>query len=204
MSEDIERRILCEESEVRAAAGDDGKRRIEGYAVMFNSLSRDLGGFRERFLPTAFDSVLRTSPDVVALFNHDYNYILGRTKAGTLRLFADGKGLGYTIDPPSSRADVLEAIDRGDVRGSSFAFTVTRKGGDKWSEEDGVIVREVRNVAKLLDVSPVVNPAYPDTTVARRSLGNAGAIQIEIAPGMSLDDVSRRIRFLELSAEHRS
>lgn len=201
MSTDIERRILDEDADIRSSQSEDGKKRIEGYAVMFNSLSRDLGGFRERFLPTAFDSVLRTSPDVVALFNHDFNYVLGRTKAGTLRLFADSKGLGYTIEPPASRSDVIEAIDRGDVRGSSFAFTVTRKGGDRWIEEDGVLVREVRNVAKLLDVSPVVNPAYPDTTVARRSMGEARALQIEVVSGMSLSDVGRRIRLLEISAE---
>jgi HK97 family phage prohead protease len=201
MSEDIERRIFDEETEIRAAAGEDGKRNIEGYAVMFNSMSRDLGGFRERFLPTAFDAVLRTNPDVVALFNHDYNLILGRTRAGTLRIYSDTKGLGYVIQPPASRGDVIEAIDRGDVRGSSFAFTVTKKGGDAWMDEGGVLVREVRNVAKLFDVSPVVNPAYPDTSVARRSMSSATVRQIQEQTGLGLEDIKRRIRFLEIARE---
>lgn len=195
MSDELERRILSEDAEIRAGE-EEGKKFIDGYAVVFNSLSRDLGGFKERFTPTAFDAVLRTKPDVVALFNHDYNFILGRTASGTLRLYADNKGLGYRITPPASRGDVIEAIDRGDVRGSSFAFTVTKKGGDFWSEENGVLVREVRNVAKLLDVSPVVNPAYPDTSVARRSMSEATVQRIAEDTGYSMDSLRRRLAIL--------
>ncbi len=195
MSEEKEVRILSDGAEIRAAE-EDGKKFIEGYAVMFNSLSVDLGGFRERFTPTAFNSILRTKPDVVALFNHDYNFILGRTSAGTLEVRADFKGLLYKISPPASRADVLEAIDRGDVRGSSFGFTVTKKGGDFWTEEGGVLIREVRNVAKLIDVSPVVNPAYPDTSVARRSLSDATVRKIADDTGYSLDTLRRRLAVL--------
>lgn len=200
MSEEMERRILCEDADVRAEKGEDGQLRIRGYAAVFNSLSSDLGGFRERLHQTAFDAVLRKNPDVRGLFNHDSNFLLGRTKSGTLRLGTDERGLWYTIDPPKSRQDVLEALERGDVSGSSFAFTVARDG-EEWIEENGKLIREVRKVAGLFDVGPVVFPAYPDTTAAKRSLEQAKAIRVQADAGMSLDDIKRRIRFLELSAE---
>lgn len=195
MSEAMERRVLCEEAEVRAEKGDDGNVKIRGYAAVFNTLSSDLGGFRERLHPTAFDAVLRKNPDVRGLFNHDPNYLLGRTRSGTLRLYADEKGLGYTIDPPKSRTDVLEALERGDVTGSSFAFTIARDG-EEWVEENGKLIREVRKVAGLFDVGPVVYPAYPDTTAARRSLSEATVRRIADDTGCSMDDLRRRLAIL--------
>lgn len=195
MSEAMERRILCEEAEVRAEKSDDGTVKIRGYAAVFNTLSSDLGGFRERLHPTAFDAVLRKNPDVRGLFNHDPNYLLGRTRSGTLRLYADEKGLGYTIDPPKSRTDVLEALERGDVSGSSFAFTIARDG-EEWVEENGKLIREVRKVAGLFDVGPVVYPAYPDTTAARRSLTEATIRRIADDTGYSMDTLRRRLAIL--------
>ena len=149
----------------------DGRAAIVGYAAVYNRLSLDLGGFREEILPGAFDRILnrqRGRQDVVALFNHDSNIVLGRTSSGTLELSSDDKGLRYVVTPPVSRADVLE---RRDVRGSSFAFTVDKSGEGFRQGEDGKAVRQIREVSGLYDVGPVLVPAYPATSasVAMRS-----------------------------------
>lgn len=143
---------------------------IRGHAAVFDSLSENLGGFREVIAPGAFDDVL--GDDVRALFNHDPNAILGRSTAGTLRIGVDSTGLTYEIDPPDTQSarDLLVSMERGDVRESSFGFRIAR-GGDTWDEnEDGVLIRTITKVARLYDVSPVTFPAYPDTDAAKRTL----------------------------------
>ena len=173
---DIERRDLAIEAdddlviETRA----DGRAAIVGYAAVYNRLSLDLGGFREMILPGAFDKILgreRGRQDVVALFNHDSNIVLGRASSGTLELSSDEKGLRYVVSPPVSRADVVELIQRRDVRGSSFAFTVDQRGEQFVTDEKGGAVRQIREVSGLYDVGPVLVPAYPATSasVAMRS-----------------------------------
>ena len=147
---------------------DDGESRITGYAAIFNTLSENLGGFRELIRPGAFDSVLTN--DVRALFNHDPSLILGRTTAGTLSLDSDGTGLRYRIEPPDTQAarDLIKSIQRGDVTQSSFAFRVD---DDRWEEDDdGRLIRTIIAVKRLYDISPVTYPAYPDTTVASRAM----------------------------------
>lgn len=165
----------------------DGRAAIIGYAAVYNRLSLDLGGFREEILPGAFDKILsrqRGRQDVVALFNHDSNIVLGRTSSGTLELSSDDKGLRYVVSPPVSRADVLELIQRRDVRGSSFAFTVD-KGGEGFRQgDDGKAVRQIREVSGLYDVGPVLVPAYPSTSasVAMRSYEAWMASQVPSEP----------------------
>lgn len=167
----IERRDIsfedAPEAELVVEERAGGKTVITGYAAVYDRLSLDLGGFREKILPGAFDKVLarqRGKQDVVALFNHDSNVLLGRTSSGTLELSSDDKGLKYSVTPPASRADLIELILRKDLRGSSFAFTVGT-GGDAWSSNDKGSIRSVREVSGLFDVGPVVNPAYPDSSV---------------------------------------
>lgn len=140
---------------------------IRGYAVVYNRLSVDLGGFRERILPGAFDAMLgkqKGRRDLVSYYNHDPNLLLGRESSGTLEVFSDAKGVGYVVTPPASRADVLELIQRRDIRGSSFAFSVG-VGGESFTTEGGKAIREVRE-ADLYEMGPVVNPAYSATTAA--------------------------------------
>ena len=167
----IERRDIsfedAPEAELVVEERAGGKTVITGYAAVYDRLSLDLGGFREKILPGAFDKVLarqRGKQDVVAVFNHDNNIVLGRTSSGTLELSSDAKGLRYEVTPPATRADIVELIARRDVRGSSFAFTVGT-GGDAWSSDDKGSIRSVREVSGLFDVGPVVNPAYPDSSV---------------------------------------
>ena len=163
--EKIERRYIAG-TELRVA---DGKK-IVGYAALFNTRSQNLGGFVEQIAPGAFKDALAKS-DIRALFNHDPNYVLGRKQAGTLSVSEDAKGLPIEITPPDTQwaRDLLVSIDRGDISGTSFGFRVAA-GGSVWDEEDGVIVRTITKVAELLDVSPVTYPAYPDASIALRSM----------------------------------
>lgn len=165
----IERRIVSSEIRVERRGKDDAPR-IIGHAAVFDSLSENLGGFREVIAKGAFDGVLED--DVRALFNHEPDNILGRTSAGTLSIGIDRRGLTYEIDPPDTTVarDLLVSLERGDVRESSFAFEVAR-GGDEWDEDDnGVLIRTITRFKRLWDVSPVTFPAYPDTDVAKRSM----------------------------------
>jgi HK97 family phage prohead protease len=146
----------------------DGRAAIVGYAAVYNRLSLDLGPYREMILPGAFDRVLnreRGRQDVLALFNHNSDIVLGRTSSGTLELSSDSKGLRYVVTPPVSRADVLELVQRRDLKGSSFAFTVEPKGAVLERDDKGNPVRHIREVSGLYDVGPVMVPAYPASTV---------------------------------------
>lgn len=164
---DIERRYTPVPVQVRA---DGNKQKIGGYAAVFGKLSRNLGGFVERIEPSFFNTS-RTAgwPDVIARYNHDDNMLLGSTGGNTLRLLVDDTGLMYEVDPPQSRADIVELVDRGDVRKSSFAFRLD-VNGDEWTTTDqGFPMRKLVS-GQLVDVAPVNIPAYPDTTAGLRSL----------------------------------
>ena len=143
---------------------------LAGYAAVFNSRSENLGGFFEELAPGAFDGVLED--DVRALIDHDSGRILGRSSAGTLRMSVDDTGLKYEVDLPDTQEarDLLTLIKRGDVRESSFGFTVAHRGDDWAENDDGQIIRTIHKVQRLYDVSPVAFPAYPAATVAMRSL----------------------------------
>lgn len=151
--------------EIRA---DEENRKITGYAAVFDSMSGNLGGFRERIERGAFSKALPTS-DVRALINHDSNYVLGRAKAGTLRMIEDERGLKIEIDPPATQAanDLLVSINRGDIDQMSFAF---RLGKDSWEERNGESIRTIHEFDEIYDVSVVTYPAYEETSVALRSM----------------------------------
>lgn len=161
--------------EVRAL--EDGAPLIAGYAVVFNSLSEvmvDARGrkFRERIAPGTFDRVLAGGPDVRALWNHNADYPLGRTRNNTLRVVKDARGLGIELRPPATSwgQDAVTSIRRGDVSGMSFAFAVNGQG-DVWEKggADGIALRTIVD-ADLYEVSPVTFPAYPATQVMVRSV----------------------------------
>ena len=147
---------------------------IIGYAAKFDTRSNNLGGFVEIIAKGAFDDVLEN--DVRALFNHDRNFVLGRVPAGTLKLSIDEVGLRYEITPPDTqtvRDLVLEPLKRGDITQSSFAYRLP-SDGYRWDEgDDGVYVRTITRISKLLDVSPVTYPAYDDTEASARALDEA-------------------------------
>jgi hypothetical protein len=136
--------------------------RITGHAAVFNSYSRDLGGFVEKIDPNAFREAL--NDDVRAFYNHDRNYVLGRVSAGTLRLGEDEVGLSVDIDIPDTTwaNDLKISMQRGDVNQMSFGFTVT-SNGDSWSRSELGLVRTIHRVSRLHDVSVVTVPAYEGT-----------------------------------------
>lgn len=178
--DNLERRFLSTEDLGRDAVSveerADGRPMFRGYAARYQSLSVDLGGFREVLLPGAFDKVLnrqRSKADVVFLFNHSADHLLGRTSSGTLRLASDEKGLRFENDPPDTQLsrDLQTLVRRGDLAGCSFAFTVDPASGEAWSQDErGQTIRTIREVSGLYDCSLVTTPAYPSTTVAVRSL----------------------------------
>ena len=147
--------------------------KIRGIAPPWDSLSVDLGGFREKFAPTAFDKVLgKRKLDVPMLFNHDDSKPLARTTNGTLRIEKTDKGLAFEADPVATQtaAEVLTLIRSKTIFGSSFAFTVGSKG-ETWTEDDrGNVTRTITEAAGLFDVSPVTRAAYPNSSVGLRSL----------------------------------
>jgi len=165
---EIERRVV-RFAELRLA-GEANAPAIDGYAAVFNSLSEDMG-FTETIEPGFFENVLED--DTRALFNHDSNFVLGRTKSKTLTVAEDEKGLSIHITPPATALIndmVLEPIRRGDVDQMSFSF-MTAKGGDEWLIKDEQVIRTLKRggCQRLYDVSPVTFPAYPETSVTVRS-----------------------------------
>lgn len=161
----LERRVAIE----LRAGGDKKSPRLVGHAAVFNSASQDLGGFTEIVLPGAFKRTLTTDRDPLALVQHMPQLVLGRRSAGTLRLQEDARGLAFEIDVPDTTAarDLIVSVERGDVRGASFAFSVP-KGGDRWEVRGSQVVRELIDV-DLHEVTITAQPAYLDTSVARRS-----------------------------------
>ena len=158
----------CNKSEIRNLE----TRTVEGYAVVFDSLSNDLGGFNEIISRNALDGVLEKS-DVFCLLNHDNSRgILARSNkgVGSLELSIDDKGLKYRFDAPKTALgdELLEALERRDITSSSFAFQIKN---DKWEKRStGVYVRTITSFDQLFDVSPVYQPAYEGTTVDKRGL----------------------------------
>ena len=157
---------------LRSTEGE-ASRHVEGYALVFESESKDLGGFTEVISRNALDGVLEDS-DVLALLNHDVGRgVLARWRGeeGSLKLEIDKKGLRYSFDAPNTSLgdELLEGLQRGDISQSSFAFTVEKESWEKLG--DGRYLRTIEKIKKIYDVSPVYNPAYDDTSVVYNSRG---------------------------------
>lgn len=171
--------------ELRAAAAADGNR-IGGYGAVFDRLSRNLGGFVEKVDPSAFNATRAADwQGVVARYNHDKTMLLGTAAGRTMDLRVDGTGLWYEVRPPQARADILELVQRGDVRYSSFEFRVMPEGDDWSTTDQGYPMRTLLNV-QLFETGPVDSPAYPDATAGLRSL--AARFQADIAEVRSMAD----------------
>lgn len=172
-NERVERQFTLDGVEFREE-GDS--LRFTGYAAVFDKLSDDLGGFRERIQRGAFRKVLTDAQDVRFLINHDRNLLLARTASGTMSLREKPKGLLVEADlaPTSYAADLRTLVKRGDMSGMSIGFRVgfNEDGvpNDLWEEgEDGGLLRTIVSFDELYDVSPVTFPAYPQTDAQVRS-----------------------------------
>ncbi len=168
MNQTEKRELLSSNLEIREVEG--GIRTIVGYAVKWEMKSVTMGywrRFKEQFKRGSFTDSL-TQDDQLALWSHDYSQVLGRTKNGTLRLFEDEIGLRFELDLADTTLgdDTYKTIKRGDVDGVSFGFQMVK---EEWDESDpDNIVRSVTK-AKLVEISPVAFPAYPDSQVSARS-----------------------------------
>lgn len=196
MSE-LERRFI--KYQLRAQ-GEGEARRIIGYAAVFNSLSEDLGGFREIIMPGAFTDTL--TGDIRSLFNHEPSLILGRTISQTLALEEDEIGLRYEVSPPDTQyaRDLIISIDRGDVDQSSFMFRVIE---ESWRHPDASnpLPTRILHQVELFDVSPVTFPAYPTTSVGVRDMAKlllAGGATGEQAAAELAGRLALKRRRLEL------
>lgn len=156
--------------EVRAAGNTgltftvvDGKPRIDARAIVFDSWSVDLGGFRERMRPGS----VQLDPDLVALFDHDTSMVLGRVSAGTMDVRSDEAGVAFSAYPPETTwaADLRVSMERGDIRGCSYRMFVDE---DTWYVENGIVCRDVRK-ARVSELTITSMPAYPQTTAEARS-----------------------------------
>lgn len=173
----IRRNILQPVEIVKRSVGEDDennepKEYIRGYFAVYNSDYPNWDGYIERIAPGAFDKT--DMSDVVALFNHDDDYLLGRLTngQGTLSIGYDSRGGYFEVEKNETTAskDVYENIRLGNVQGCSFAFTISSE--EITRNEDGTTVVTITGVKKLYDVGPVVNPAYKDTELeaAKRSM----------------------------------
>lgn len=162
---------------VELRAKGDGPPAIGGYALKFDTLSQNLGGFVETIAHGALDKTLADGGDVMCRYQHEDHFLLGRTSSDTLTLTLDQVGLLYEVQPPATTyADnVLALVGRGDVKHSSFAMRVME---DDWSfTEQGFPLRTIRALS-LVDVAPVVNPAYLDTSTGLRSLAEVRGLDL--------------------------
>lgn len=146
---------------------DNGALAIEGYFAVFNSNYDIAPGLSESIAPGAFDNTI--SDDIRALINHDTTLVLGRTKAGTLQLRTDTRGLWGHIDINPNDTDAMNLynrVQRGDVDQCSFGFDIISE--DTELHEDGSMHWTIREV-KLYEVSPCTFPAYEETSIAARA-----------------------------------
>ena len=187
----------------------DDSRHVEGYALVFDSLSNDLGGFREKIAPGALDGVLERS-DIFALLNHDRSRgVLARCKRGnelaSLKLEVDDHGLRYSFDAPETALgdELLSCLSRGEIDSSSFAFTVLE---DTWVRNGDEYVRTITKFGELYDVSPVYQSAYDETSCDLRGLETlkaeeraaeerAKAEEARIAQGKYIADLKAEIQY---------
>lgn len=159
---------------------DPEKPRIEGRAIVYDALSEDLGGWRERFAPGS----VRLSDDLLALFDHDTSMVLGRTSAGTLEAEDGADGVDMTAYLPETQwaRDLRVSMERGDIRHMSFRFIAE---DDEWESLGDQVVRTVLE-AEVLELSVVSMPAYPQTSAQARTRAQElrGAAAGDAAPTM--------------------
>jgi len=146
--------------------------KLVGHAVLFNSLSVDLGGFVEKVAPGAFARTLASGKTIFAVHHHNFENVLASTKSGSLKLSEDARGLRFEIAMPETSLghDIHALVKRGDLSSMSFSFRINGAQGESWRERsDGVIERTLLDL-DLFEISTVANPAYPSSEVFARAI----------------------------------
>ena len=165
---------MAQNREIRsiASAFTTNGRTVSGYAIRFNEDSAFMG-FTERISPSALPASMLENADIFAYFNHDWSKVLARTP-NSLKLDLRNDGLYYEFEAPNTQDgnDLLEHIKRGEMYGTSFAFSLPEDGsGEVWTkQEDGTYMREIIMFETIYEISPVYTPAYPTTSVSARCL----------------------------------
>jgi HK97 family phage prohead protease len=161
---------------------------MKGYAIVFDALSSDRGGYVVRIAPQAVDRTLNGNADVRALIDHDSAKVIGRKSAGTLSFAKDAKGLGVSIDIPETTYgnDLVVSMRRGDISGMSFGTSILK---DEWDDSGKVPVRTILDM-QFHEVSVVTFPAFEDTSAA---LASFAAYREAKQKGMSVDIARRKL-----------
>lgn len=170
-------KLIIKSSEIRAIEPTDDNdnsagKQLEGYALMFNSPSKDLGGFVEQIDPQALQNT--DLSQVLFLNDHNFNQPIAKVGSG-LTLDVDNQGLHFVVDIDDSvsyEADLYNLIQKGVVNSMSFGFELPDDGsGEQWTEDPttGVVTRLITNIQALYEISAVSIPAYDASSVATRS-----------------------------------
>lgn len=178
---------------------EDGNAKIvEGYALVFDSESKDLGGFTEVIKREAINDSTDMS-DVIGLINHSMNHVLARknSEVNTLQLEVDDKGLKYRFELDmeiSYQKDLYLNMRKGNISKSSFAFRIAQ-GGDTWEKRsNGTYLRTIKSFGAITDISVVTNPAYQDTVSLTRSFE-----EIKTELDKTTEEVKDKIIFTKLN-----
>lgn len=167
--------------------------------------------FIERILPGAADEAIKG--DIRCLYNHDANFVLGRTKSRTLRLTSGGPGVAYENELPATgqASDILASIARGDIDGSSFSFRI-QDSDEKITRQGDTFIREIVRISEMFDVGPVAYPAYTATSAGVQARDIAAAVRSmkELSKDPANDKAlaallcltSTRARLLEIDARN--
>lgn len=161
-------------TDLKIITRDDGSnsRTVQGYAILFNTMSCDLGGFTEVIKPESLDGV--DLSDVALVYAHDNNSILARASAGNLTTKVDDTGLFFSAEIPKTSLgnDVLTNVEVGNLKGMSFAFTIP-DGGDEWTRQNNGLLHTVNQIGIISELTITAYPAYAETSVElKRSLKN--------------------------------
>lgn len=146
---------------IRTRSKEDEPLKVSGYAAVFNSRTSISDWFDEIINPGAFSKTIKENDDIRALYNHNWDNVLGRTKAGTLSLSEDEKGLKFELDLPDTTVarDLATSMERGDINQCSFGFWIT---SETWDYDSEPALRTINEV-ELYEISIVSIPAYDDT-----------------------------------------
>lgn len=152
--------------------------------------------FIEYISPEAFDDTINSNDEIMLLYSHDWSLPLARRSAGRLDVSKQADGIYFSAKlPDTTRSqDLIKDIECGNVKGNSFGFIVEK---DEWSrDENGNNIRKIVK-GKLFEISAVVNPAYPDTTLAKRNFTAFAGIQKK----NNLEFCKARLRYLQLKSK---
>lgn len=173
-----------EDIEIRTSEVLADSNTIYGKAISFDTLSVDLGGFRETIKKGAITQELIDNADIFARTNHDNDYILARSKygKGSLSLELRDDGLYFSFELPNTEKgnELREHIKRGEITQCSFAFiTAKEPNAEVWRKENGIVYRDIYKIGYLGDVAPVYRPAYEETYVSLRAMECAKTLKEE-------------------------